>query len=52
MMENKISEITKNIASSFKTNTIENLVKRLDKIEKDNTDIQDKLGKALAKEGW
>ena len=34
------------------TNTIENLVKRLDKIEKDNTDIQDKLGKALAKEGW
>ena len=51
--ESQIGEaLTELEMSSIKTNTIENLVKRLDKIEKDNTDIQDKLGKALAKEGW
>ena len=38
--------------SSIKTTTIENMVKRLDKIEKDSEDIRDQLGKAVAKEGW
>jgi len=38
--------------SSIKTATIENMVKRLDKIEKDSEDIRDQLGKAVAKEGW
>jgi len=38
--------------SSVKTNAIENMVKRLDKIEKDSLSIRDQLGKAIAKEGW
>jgi len=38
--------------SSIKTNTIENMVKRLDKIEKDSASIREKLGKVAAKEGW
>jgi len=51
--ESQIGEaLTELEMSSIKTNTVESLVKRLDKIEKDNIDIRDQLGKSLAKEGW
>ena len=51
--ESQIGEaLTELEMSSVKTNTIENMVKRLDKIEKDSRKVQDQLGKAIAKEGW
>ena len=51
--ESQIGEaLTELEMSSIKTNTIENMVKRLDKLEKDSTSIREKLGKVAAKEGW
>ena len=51
--ESQIGEaLTELEMSSIKTNTIENMVKRLDKIEKDSAIIREKLGKVTAKEGW
>ena len=51
--ESQIGEaLTELEMSSIKTNTIESLVKRLDKVEKDSAIIREKMGKALAKEGW
>ena len=51
--ESQIGEaLTELEMSSIKTNTIENMVKRLDKVEKDSAIIREKLGKAVAKEGW
>jgi len=51
--ESQIGEaLTELEMSSIKTNTIENIVKRLDKVEKDAAIIREKLGKAIAKEGW
>ena len=51
--ESQIGEaLTELEMSSIKTNTIENMVKRLDKVEKDSAIIREKLGKVTAKEGW
>jgi len=51
--ESQIGEaLTELEMSSIKTNTIENMVKRLDKVEKDSAIIREKLGKIAAKEGW
>ena len=51
--ESQIGEaLTELEMSSINTKNFESLVKRLDKIEKDNIDIRDQLGKSLAKEGW
>jgi len=51
--ESQIGEaLTELEMSSIKTNTIENIVKRLDKVEKDAAIIREKLGKVVAKEGW
>jgi len=51
--ESQIGEaLTELEMSSIKTNAIENMVKRLDKIEKDSVIIREKLGKVIAKEGW
>ena len=51
--ESQIGEaLTELEMSSIKTNTIENMVKRLDKLEKDSTSIREKMGKVAAKEGW
>ena len=51
--ESQIGEaLTELEMSSIKTNTIENMVKRLDKLEKDSTSIKDMMGRVAAKEGW
>ena len=51
--ESQIGEaLTELEMGSIKTNTIENMVKRLDKIEKDSKEVRDKIGKLTAKEGW
>ena len=51
--ESQIGEaLTELEMSSIKTNAIENMVKRLDKIEEDSVSIREKLGKVAAKEGW
>ena len=51
--ESQIGEaLTELEMSSIKTNTIENMVKRLDKVEKDSAIIRERLGKIAAKEGW
>ena len=51
--ESQIGEaLTELEMSSIKTNAIENMVKRLDKMEKDSVSIRERLGKVIAKEGW